>query len=119
MRTIAFLIGLAIFLLVAGIAITNQQEVTVTYFYGRSWSGKLWVAIMASFFAGALMAILFSSLLIVREKFRVGMLNRKTGRLEDEIKSLRQRPMPDEHPVFPSVASISTQGQGKAGSQAP
>ncbi|MDH5639551.1 MAG: LapA family protein [Nitrospinota bacterium] len=112
MRIIAFLVGLAIFLLVVGIAITNQQEVTVTYYFSRSWTGKLWMAIMASFGAGVMMAIAFSSLLIVREKFRVGMLNRKTGRLEEEVKSLRQRPMPDEHPVFPSVAAISPPSQG-------
>ncbi|MDH5510480.1 MAG: LapA family protein [Nitrospinota bacterium] len=108
----AFLIGLAIFLLVVGIAITNQQEVTVTYYFGHSWTGKLWVAIMASFGAGVLMATAFSSLLLVREKLRFGMLNRKTGRLEEEVKSLRQRPMPDEHPVFPPVAAISPPSQG-------
>jgi len=111
MKTIVFLIGLAIFFLVVAIAITNQQEVTVTYFYDRSWTGRLWVVIMASFATGALMATVFAALLLLREKFRFSMLNRKTGKLEDEVKSLRQRPLPDEHPVFPSVASMSTTGQ--------
>ena len=106
MRAIGFLVGLAIILFVGVVAVTNnQQEVTVTYFFGRSWTGRLWISLLASFGAGAVVALLFASFFMIREKVRSSMLSRKVSKLEEEVKSLKQRPMPDEHPVFPAVAS--------------
>lgn len=114
MRTIAYIIGLAIIFFVGLIAITyNQQEVTVTYYFSRSWTGRLWMIILASFVAGAVMAFALAYLSLLREKIRYGFMARKAASLEEEIKSLKQRPMPDEQPVFPAVAaSITARSEG-------
>jgi len=97
------LAGLAAILFIGLIAVTNnQQEVTITYFFGGdSWTGRLWIALLASFSAGAVAASLFCSFFIIREKLRGGALSRKVSKLEEEVKALKQRPMPDEQLVFP------------------
>jgi len=103
MRVAGFLLGLAVILFAGMIALANnQQDVTVIYFLGKSWSGRLWMALVAAFVAGGASMLVFTGFFIVRGRIRMGLLARKAARLEEEIQSMKQKPLPDERPVFPA-----------------
>ncbi len=105
MTAIKFVLGLlAIFVLVT-FAIENQQDVEVSYYFGYNFSAKLWLAIMASFAAGAILAGIGAGFSVLREKGRNWSLSRKVDRLEKEVSELKQRPLPDEPDVYPAPES--------------
>ena len=109
MRAAGFLLGLAVILVVGMIAISNnQQEVTVIYFFGKSWTGKLWLALVAAFLGGLASASIFAGFFLVRGSVRLSLLSRKHSRLEEELRSLREKPLPEERPVFPSEPASPT-----------
>ena len=105
-------------LLVGAIAISNnQQEVTVAYYLGKSWTGKLWLALVAAFLAGLASASIFAGFFLIRGSVRLGILSRKHARLEEELRSIKEKPLPDERPVFLSepAAAPAVGDHGKSG----
>lgn len=101
MMAVKFVLGLlAIFILVT-FAINNQQTVEISYYFGHNYSAKLWLAIMISFIAGAVLAGIGASFSILRVKAKNWSLSRKLGRLEKELGELKQKPLPDEPDVYP------------------
>lgn len=100
MMAVKFLIGLlAIFALVT-FAAKNQQDVVISYYFDYEIGVKLWVAILASFIAGGALASIGAGFSLMKEKSRRWKLARQNAKLEEELNSLKQKPMPDEPSVY-------------------
>lgn len=107
MMAVKFVLGLlAIFVLVT-FAINNQQDVLISYYFGYNFSAQLWLAIMASFVIGAILAGIGASFSVLRVKSRNWSLSRKMNRLEKEVSELKQKPLPDEPDVYPAPESTA------------
>lgn len=104
MMAVKFLIGLlAIFALVS-FAVNNQQDVVISYYFDYEIGVKLWVAILASFILGGALASIAAGFSLMKEKSRRWKLARQNTKLEEELNSLKQKPMPDEPSVYATPA---------------
>ena len=57
MRLLAWVLRAALFLLLFGLALNNQHEVTVNGLFGTEWQAPMIVVILASFVAGVALAL--------------------------------------------------------------
>ncbi|MGK7345624.1 MAG: LapA family protein [Candidatus Nitrospinota bacterium M3_3B_026] len=101
MLAVKLVLGLIIVFFLVTFAVKNQGMVDISYFFGYEYTVRLWVAILASFGAGALLAGLGWAVSSLREKGRNWRLSRKVSRLEKELTELKQKPLPDEPGVYP------------------
>lgn len=102
------LLGLLLILVGVTFAAKNPQPVTILYHFGLHYETYLWVVVVASFLAGAIVAALawsWSAFKAGRDKRK---LRKKVAHLEEELATLRKRPLPDEPPVYPT-ASVKDQ----------
>ena len=102
MMAAKFIIGLLVIFALLTFAVKNQQDVLVSYFFGYQISAKLWVAILASFAIGAVIASIGAGFSVMKLKSRNWSLARKMAKVEEELNSIKQKPMPDEPSVYPS-----------------
>jgi len=103
MMAVKFLIGLLVVLFLVTFAAKNQQDVVVAYYGGYELAAKLWVAILGAFAAGVALAAVGAGFSVLRVKSRSWSLSRKVSKLEQELNDLKQKPLPDEPAVYPSV----------------
>jgi len=105
MKAVKFVLGLLVIFILVTFAIKNQQEVLISYYYGYNFNAQLWLAILASFAAGAILAGIGSGFSLLRLKARNWSQSRKIDRLGKKISELEQRPRPDEPAVYPAPES--------------
>lgn len=100
---VKLLLGLLVVLFIITFAGQNPQSADIFYFFGLEYNTRVWMVALAPLGVGmALMAILFGFYLF-KEKGRNWMLLRKVDKLEEEVKELKQRPLPDLPGVYPSL----------------
>jgi len=104
MMAVKLVIGLLIVFFLVTFAVKNQQDVIVSYYFGYSYGVKLWMAVLASFALGAVLTGLGWAVSSIREKSRNWSLSRKIVKLEKELESLKQKPLPDEPNVYPPLS---------------
>ncbi len=98
------LLGLIVILLGVTFAAKNPETVTVAYHFGLHYQTYLWVVVVVSFALGVVMTLLawgWSAFKASREK---GRLRKRIAKLEEELATLKKRPLPDEPPVYPAGA---------------
>jgi lipopolysaccharide assembly protein A len=83
--------------LIAGIsfAYQNSQSVTLSYYYGMSWSGPLSIILLAVFAAGAFTGYLASLQLLVRMQRQLVQARKEVRQAEQEVANLRALPIKD------------------------
>jgi uncharacterized integral membrane protein len=88
MRYLVWLFRTALFLLVLGFAIKNDQPIVLNYFFGYEWKASLVVVLLSFFSAGVLIGVLsmFASLFSQRRELaalkREVQLNQKLAQIE-------------------------------------
>lgn len=103
MMAVKLVLGLIVVFFLVTFAVKNQQDVDVSYYFGYHYNVKLWVALMASFVLGAVVTALGWTVSSIKEKSRNYRLTKKVSKLQKELEDLKQKPLPDEPDVYPSI----------------
>ena len=111
MMAVKLVVGLLVVLFLATFAAKNQQPVDISYYFGYEYHVKLWVAILVSMLAGAFLIGVGWAVSAIKSKSRNYRLSRKVARLEEELNAIKQKPLPDEPGVYPSLEE--TEGSGR------
>jgi len=98
MRFLNWSLRVALFIVLLGLAVKNDQPVTLRYFFGFAWESTLVVILLVFFAAGAVVGILamFSSLL--RQRREIYRLKRDI-RLRNELGDMSED---QQIPIQPS-----------------
>ena len=98
---VKFLLGLILIFFLVTFASKNNEMVTVSYYFGYSYSLNLWVATFTALGLGSLLTCHIWMI----DHFRLSYQNRSSLRqiasLEKELADLKQAPLPDEPSVYP------------------
>lgn len=84
MRTVYSTLTLLLFLAALGFAIKNSQEVTLQYYLGVAWHAPLALMLLVSVCIGAMLGLIASLSLVVRER-------RRRIAIEKELRSLQSK----------------------------
>ncbi len=98
MRFINWFLRAALFILLLGLAVKNDQPVTLRYFFGLEWQTTMVIVLLVFFAAGAvvgLLAMFVNSLKLRREISKL----KRSIRLKNEIGSLSED---QQTPIQPS-----------------
>lgn len=95
-------LGLLLLLVLSLLAWANNSDVELTYYIGEKKTVKLWVALFGSLGIGFLLGGAGWLFTFLRLSASNKGLAWKVEKLEQEIAELRQKPLPDELPVYPA-----------------
>ncbi|KAA3651165.1 MAG: LapA family protein [Proteobacteria bacterium] len=87
MRIIVWIIRLAVFLVLFGFAVKNDQLITLNFYMGEQWQLPLVFVILVAFAAGALVGVTATLSSLVRQRREIGRLRKSLRKAEAEIKS--------------------------------
>ncbi len=100
MTALKMLAGLAIIVVLVSFTVMNGNEVTVSWYFGQSYNVSLWLALIVSFVAGALLVSLGFALSL----FRLGWANRRlmahNKKLENDLAEISKAPLPEEPDIY-------------------
>lgn len=82
MRAIYSTLTVLLFLATLGFAIKNSQEVTLQYYLGLSWHAPLSLMLLVTLCIGAMLGLVASLSLVVRER-------RRRIKIEKELRALQ------------------------------
>jgi len=82
MRYLSWLLRVVLFVFLLGLAVKNNQPVTLHYFFGYEWESTQVIVLLVFFSAGAVLGVL--SMLV-----RLLKLRREVGRLKRDIKLMK------------------------------
>lgn len=77
MRYVVWVLGLVLFLLVAGFAVKNSASATVYYYLGYQWQAPLVLVILVFFSAGVVLGLLASLAAVFRQRREILALKRE------------------------------------------
>ncbi len=100
---VKLLLGLLLTLFIITFAGQNPQSADIFYFFGLEYNTRVWVIALAPLAAGAIITSIVFGYYLFKEKGKSWMLSRKVDKLEEELKELKQRPLPDLPGVYPSL----------------
>jgi len=95
MRFLNWFLRAALFILLLGLAVKNDQTVKLKYFLGLEWETNLVILLLVFFAAGALAGILAMFVSLLKQRLEISRLKREI-RLGNELGDLsedRQPPM--------------------------
>ena len=95
-RFLLFFISLALILLVFVFTLENLEPITINFLV-QNVQVSLSVAMIICFILGALIGILFSISLVLKNKTRAKLLAKKVAIVEQEVANLRQLPIKSSH----------------------
>ncbi|MBT0961943.1 LapA family protein [Denitromonas iodatirespirans] len=87
MRIIVWIIRLAVFLVLFGFAVKNDQFITLNFYMGKQWQLPLVFVILVAFAAGALVGVTATLSSLVRQRREIGRLRKALRKAEAEVKS--------------------------------
>ncbi len=79
MKFIVWLLRIAVFLLLFGLAIKNSGNVELRFFLDTSWQWPLSLVLLATFAAGAAVGVSAAFATLVRQRREIGRLKRRAG----------------------------------------
>ncbi len=93
-----FYLLLILVLLIFGISFSlkNPQVVTLDYYFGLAWSGKMSWLLLVVLALGACLGVLLTSTWALRAKRRLSKVRREVRKMEQEVNNLRALPIKDE-----------------------
>lgn len=87
MRIFVWIIRLAVFLVLFGFAVKNDQFITLNFYMGKQWQLPLVFVILVAFAAGALVGVTATLSSLVRQRREIGRLRKALRKAEADIKS--------------------------------
>lgn len=87
MRIIVWIVRLAVFLVLFGFAVKNDQFITLNFYMGKQWQLPLVFVILVAFAAGALVGVTATLSSLVRQRREIGRLRKALRKAEADIKS--------------------------------
>ena len=99
MRIIVWIIRLAVFLVLFGFAVKNDQLITLNFYMGKQWQLPLVFVILVAFAAGALVGVTATLSSLVRQRREIGRL-RKSLRKAEATTAVVPRPDGDAPEAF-------------------
>jgi uncharacterized integral membrane protein len=100
MTAVKMLAGLIIIVVLVSFTVMNGNEVTVSWYFGQSYKVSLWLALIVSFVAGALLV----SLGLALPLFRIGWANRRlmaqNKKLQTDLAEISKAPLPEEPDIY-------------------
>lgn len=84
MRYFNWLLRAALFIVLLGFAVKNDQPVTLRYFFGFEWESPLVIVLLIFFAAGALVGILAMLFSLLQQRREISRLKRDV-RVRNEI----------------------------------
>lgn len=92
------LLIISFLLLVVGVsfAVHNAAPAQLSYYFGTI-SAPLSLIVVVALFAGAVLGVMTSMMMVLAQRRKVSRLRRKLEVCEQEIRNLRQIPVRDKH----------------------
>ena len=104
LMAVKLVLGLIVVFFVISFAVKNQQQVTVSYYFGHEYSAPIWFVVIFSIIAGVLISSVFWAFSLIREKGRNWSLSKKAAKMEERLKEISQRPpAPVERGAVPNL----------------
>ncbi|MCB1938019.1 MAG: LapA family protein [Rhodocyclaceae bacterium] len=88
MRILIWIIRLAVFFVLFGFAVKNDQLVTLKFYMGGEWQLPLVFVILMAFAAGALVGVTATLSSLVRQRREIGRLRRMLRKAEQAKKDM-------------------------------
>lgn len=82
MRIVMWILRLALFFVLFGFAVKNDQIVSLHFFFGKEWSLSLVFVILIAFAAGAILGVTATFASLLRNRREIGRLRRELVRAE-------------------------------------
>jgi lipopolysaccharide assembly protein A len=98
MRLLNWLLRAALFILLLGLAVKNDQPVTLRYFFGLEWQSTLVIVLLVFFAAGAVAGILAMFVSLLKQRREISRLKRDI-RLRNKIAGIDDT---QQMPIQPS-----------------
>ena len=76
MRYLNWILRFALFILLLGFAIKNNQPTTLRYFFGFEWESSLVIVVFIFFAVGALVGILATLVTVLQQRREISRLKR-------------------------------------------
>ena len=89
----------------------NAEGIAISYLFGTFEAVPVWVALLAAFGSGALLATLASSLRVAKLGLTTRRYRKTVNDLESEVHQLRNLPLSPDPPDSP-VGGLATSGTG-------
>jgi len=95
MRYLNWILRIALFVILLGFAVKNDQPVTLRYFFGYEWHSSLIIALLIFFAAGAVVGVLAMLANVLRQRREITRLKRdiETRNKLAEFDDTRQTPI--------------------------
>ena len=77
MRTLGWLLRALLFILLLGLAVKNDQPVTLHYFFGYEWQSSLVVVLLIFFAVGAIVGVLAMLVNVLQQRREIARLKRE------------------------------------------
>ena len=88
MRILIWIIRLAVFFVLFGFAVKNDQLVTLKFYVGGEWQLPLVSVILMAFAAGALVGVTATLSSLLRQRREIGRLRRSLRKAEQASKEI-------------------------------
>lgn len=98
MRLLNWLLRAALFIVLLGLAVKNDQPVTLRYFFGLEWQSTLVIVLLVFFAAGAVAGILAMFVSLLKQRREISRLKRDI-RLRNKIAGIDDT---QQMPIQPS-----------------
>jgi uncharacterized integral membrane protein len=86
MRIVMWIFRLALFLVLFGFAVKNDQIVSLHFFFGNEWKLSLVFVILVAFAAGAVLGVTATFASLLRNRREIGRLRRDAAKAEKELR---------------------------------
>lgn len=86
MRIVMWILRLALFFVLFGFAVKNDQIVSLHFFFGNEWKMSLVFVILAAFAAGSVLGVTATFASLLRNRREIGRLRREVAKAEKEVR---------------------------------
>ena len=98
MRYFNWLLRAALFIVLLGFAVKNDQQVTLSYFFGYEWQSSLVIVLLIFFAAGAIVGVLAMLADVLKQRREITRLKRDI-RVKDKLAGIDET---QKMPIQPS-----------------
>jgi uncharacterized integral membrane protein len=94
MRYLNWILRAALFIVLLGFAVKNDQPVTLRYFFGYEWQSSLVLVLLVFFTAGAIVGVLAMFINVLQQRREIARLKREI-RVKNKLANINDtQPLP-------------------------
>jgi uncharacterized integral membrane protein len=97
MRYFNWFLRIVLFIALLGMAVKNDQPVTLRYFFGYEWQSSLVVVLLLFFAAGAAVGVLAMLTSVLQQRLEIASLKRDL-RIKGKLANLDENPQAPNQP---------------------